>query len=43
MAAGTGFSDDKYDVFRPEKLGSQSPLIGLEAEIANKGQAGLCL
>ncbi len=34
----------KFDVFRPKsKLGSQSPLIDLEAEMANKGQARLCL
>jgi len=45
MTVGTGFDDDKYDVFRPKfKIGSvKSSLIDLEAEIANKRQAGLCL
>jgi len=44
MALTTGMRDDKYDYFRPSsKIGSQSPLIGLEAEIADKGQARLCL
>ena len=37
-------ADDKYDVFRPKEFGSvESSLIDLEAEIANKGQARLCL
>lgn len=43
MTAGTGFSDDKYDVFRPKMFGSQSPLIDLEPEMGNRGQAELCL
>jgi hypothetical protein len=43
MAAETGFSEDKYDVYRPKpNLGSQSSLIDLETEIVNRGQAKLC-
>ncbi len=45
MAVGTGFNVGKFVPLVPKpNIGDiKSLLIGLEAEIANKGQAELCL